>query len=83
MLWSPTGYYGPWGARFVDFGKAIKLGEAALVGYSFLYFLVTESSSLFYVLECLYKFVFDFGGGVLVENSVGVGVHWSEPKQSK
>ena len=38
------------------------------------YILVAESSSLFYVLECLYKFVFDFGGFVLVENSVGVGV---------
>ena len=37
-------------------------------------FLVTESSSFFYVFEYLYKFVLDFSGCVLVENSVGVCV---------
>ena len=31
-------------------------------------------SRLFYVLECLYEFVFEPGGGVFVENFVGVGV---------
>ena len=34
----PTGHYGPGGASFVDFGKAINLGEIALVRYSSLYF---------------------------------------------
>ena len=58
----------------MDFGKTIKLGGNSTSWVQFPVFLVTESSSLFYVLECLYKFVFDFGGGFCVESSVGVGI---------
>ena len=46
----------------MDCGKAIKLGRDNTSGVQFPVFLVTESFSLFNVLECLYRLVFDFGG---------------------
>ena len=71
----PTGHYRPEaGAKFVEFSKAIKLGGTTLVRYSFLHFWSLSPPDCFKILDYLYELVFDFGGGVLVEDPVGVSV---------
>ena len=56
------------------FGEAIKLWG---VGTSWVHFPeagVTEFSCLFDVPKCLFKFVFEFSSGVLIDDPVGTGV---------
>ena len=58
----------------MDFRETIKLGRDCTCWIQFLVLLVDESSRMFYVLKCLYEFVFEFIGRVFFEDPVGVGV---------
>ena len=57
------------------FGNTIKFWETALTGgIHFPATVIIESSLNFNVPKCLGKFVFYFGGGVLIDDTLGTSV---------
>ena len=58
----------------MNFGKAIKFGGTAVVGYSCLYLLMLRPPDCFMSFEYVDQFVFKLAGWILFKNFVGVGV---------
>ena len=68
-----------WGAKFMNFGEAIKLRGDSTCGIQFPVLLVTESSRLFYVLKYLYKLVFESIGRAFVEDVPSTPPNYTSP----